>query len=305
MSMGNVEETENETENDTPVIEEERVSIPVADPTEKETPESQEAAPQERKSRKEYRESKKLDWKAELQARDEQIRQERAERTRLEREFAELRGRFSERHAKDTEVDYEAKIESLQDKANQHLANAHAAGTNQALAKSEMAAYYATMREITRTDLAAERAKEQKEQQSQQQQAQDLPPHVQQDIVRIFHEFPGVRNNPQALREADMLIDSMVREGHPNSYVTFKAAVTQVAAAYKLGGNGAPSNAARQRFAGVGSGEGDGGSSGPRVVKMGDHQRKMAEARYPELSAEQAHQKWAKEIGSKLPQEGR
>lgn len=305
MSVVNAEDNENETENEAPVIEEERVSIPVDSDDDKTPTDRQEAAPAERKTRKDYREGKKLDWKAELRARDEQIAAERQERSRLEREFAELKGRFVERHSKDNEVDYEAKIESLQDKANQHLANAHAAGQNQALAKQEMANYYKVMREISRTDREAERAKEAQEQQGQQQQAQELPPQVQSDIVRIFHEFPWMRTNHSARYESDLLIDSMVRDGHPNNYATFRAAAAQVAQAHSLGGRQAPSNAARQRFAGVGGGEGDGGSSAPRTVKMGDHQRRMAEARYPELSAEQAHVKWAKEIGSKLPQEGR
>ena len=101
-----------------------------------------------------------------------------------------------------------------------------------------------------------------------------------------------------------MLIDSMVRDGHPNSFATFRAAAAQVAQAYGLGGRAAPNGAARQRFAGVGAGEGDGGSSSPRTVKMGDHERRMAEARYPELPAEQAHVKWARDIGSKIPQQG-
>lgn len=301
MGIVAAEDTENETENEAPVIEEERVTIPVADDEDRTPPDRQETAQTDRKTRKDYRDGKKLDWKAELRARDEQISHERGERARIDRELAELKGRFSERHAKDNEVDYEAKIESLQDKANQHLANAHGAGANQALAKSEMAAYYKTMREITRVDRQAEAAKEAKER-PQQQQAQELPREVQSDIIRTFHDFPWLRTNVQARNETDMLIDSMVRDGYPNTYQTFKAAAAQVAQANGLGGRAAPNGAARQRFAGVGAGEGDGGSSSPRTVKMGDHERRMAEARYPELSAEQAHAKWARDIGSKLPQ---
>jgi len=306
MGIVTADEDETETENEAPVIEDETADVPVTPSDDKEPSPDRAAAAPERKSRKDYREGKKQDWKAELRAAHDRLERESVERQRLERDFAELKGRFSERHEKDSQVDYEGKIQSLQDKANQHLANAHAAQQNPQLAKSEMNAYYATLREISRVDRQAERAKEEKERQGQQPQTQELPPQVQSDIVRLFHDFSWLRTNAQARVETDALIDSMVREGHPNSYITFKAAAAQIAQSYSLGGNGSSNGAARQRFSGVSAGESDGGSSASRVVKMGDHERRMAEARYSELPAEEAHKKWARDIGSKLArQEGR
>lgn len=305
--MGIVTENDDsETDNEAPVIEEDKIDVKVDSDDDKTPVDKPKADAGDRPSRKERREAKKYDFQSELRQRDAEIARLRADSETRAREFAELRGRFEERHAKDSQNAHEEKFQELEDKANSHLAAAHAAGQagDQPRAAREMKAYYATLREMHREDAKAA----QQAQQSQQEQPAwtQIPEETQEDIMRIFDEFPWMKTRANARQATDLLINDMVKQGHPNNYVTFRAAATTIANTYRIGGSAPPSDSQRRRYTGVGSGDGDGGTTAPRTVRMGDHERAMARAwgqtKYPGIGEEESYTRWAREVGAKIQQ---
>src|SRR5688572_21563840 len=186
-----------------------------------------EVTPAERPSRKERRSAKGADFLAERAELRAAVERERAERTRLERDFAELRGRFTEREKATPKTDpYEAEITELEKQAKADLRLAAAAmEKNPAEAERLVDEHNKKMRKAA--VLAARQDTETREAEKRQGQPAPLPPQIQSDIHRVFSEHPWLMSDSHARQATDALVDRMVANGSPNGYATFKAAATQ------------------------------------------------------------------------------
>jgi hypothetical protein len=260
----------------------------------------------DRPSRKERRAAKGMDFKAELKARDEQIALERNERSRLEREFAELRGRFAERAESTPKKDpYADQIAELEKAAKADLKAAAAAmEKNPAEAERLVDEHNKKMREITL--LAVEQRQQAKQAEAQKNAPQPLSPQEYSDGERVVQEFPWITSNTQARVIVDDLIARMTASGQPRNYTTFKAAAAYVAQSLGLGGQTPPSNEQRQRYGGVRGGEGANGGSTTTAapVEMGKHQvalaRALANREGKGASDAEAQEAWMKKVGTRI-----
>src|SRR5690348_15303702 len=181
--------------------------------------------PRDGETRKERRERTKFDFKAEIARRDAIIEREAAERQRMDRELAELRGRFSATEQRGQGDELKAKITALRQKANGHLANAAAAGKDPAAAQREMDAYYDTLDSI---DEARDAVRWEKRRGELQQQT---GPDPEQGAIKVAlgTEFPWLHNNEPARMLADGFRNAMLSGGAPDTLETFRAACAQAA----------------------------------------------------------------------------
>jgi len=132
-------------------------------------------------------------------------------------------------------------------------------------------------------------------------------PDVQAQAQRtsIETEFPWVSNHAQARQAAIGYEQVLLANGEPPTMATTRKALLMAARDHKLGGESAPSEASRRRFA-LPSGRDTGAGGGEsRTVPMNDALKKIAEARYPQLEAAEAHARWATEVGQKVMQKNR
>jgi len=263
-------------------------------------------AADDRPPRKDRRVATKLDYKAELKARDEQIAVERNERNRLEREFAELRGRFTERDQNTPKKDpYADEIAELDKAAKADLKAAAAAmEKNPQEAERLVDEHNKKMRKISRLEFKQEQEASQAE--ARKNAPQPLSPQEYSDGERVVQEFPWITSNTQARVIVDDLIARMTASGQPRNYTTFKAAAAYVAQSLGLGGQTPPSNEQRQRYGGVRGGEGANGGSTTTAapVEMGKHQvalaRALANREGKGASDAEAQEAWMKKVGTRI-----
>jgi len=77
-------------------------------------------------------------------------------------------------------------------------------------------------------------------------------------------------------------------------------AITYAAAKLGIGGQSAPTDAQRQRYAGIPGGEGAGGGNERKTIKMDRHAEALAKAAYPHLEAKDAYRQWAKDVSQRM-----
>lgn len=125
----------------------------------------------------------------------------------------------------------------------------------------------------------------------------------------IAAKYPWVATNVEARSLADGRFSALVASGRPPTRQTMEEALTYAAKVLRLGGNGAPSDASRQRYVGMGArdGEDNGGGTGGTMtaddVRNNLALKRMALLQYNNLDPEQAYAKFAKEIGTKAMRE--
>lgn len=140
-------------------------------------------------------------------------------------------------------------------------------------------------------------------QQAQYQQAQQPQYEQQQRIAaaqaRLEAEFPEVMNHQAAKAHAMGGWQQAIAAGKPNNWDTAREVMATTMRAFRLGRPPPPDDVTRRRYSGVGGG-GNGGGAVRTTFKMTKAHEKMAEGRFPSLSPEAAHKKWAQTVGKKI-----
>lgn len=122
---------------------------------------------------------------------------------------------------------------------------------------------------------------------------------------RMNEEHGDIIGNERAARVFEANFKKMIHMGRADDWRTLTAAAEQTRQELRMqprGGRGAPSEATRARLSGMSTGASGSGASGPRVIKMNKKARLMADATYPHLPEAQRYQKWAREVGAKVPE---
>lgn len=296
-----------ETNEESVQTEEPTTSVEVEELEEGAPDRSEDKTPSDRPSRKERREARKIDFNAELRARDEQIQRERSEREAMARDLAELRGRVSEQARASAKDPYAEHLSTLEAQSKAHLRAAAAMmEKNPQEAERLVDEHRKVERQIAR--LEWQRDQDAREQQARANAPTPLPPAVQHDVVRVAQEFPWLQTDEHARKATDNLVDRMMSQGSPPNYQTLRAAAAQVAVAFGLGGDAPPSDTQRQRYRGVGAGAAaSGGGEGKKTVPMGRTEialaRALANRDGKGASDEEAQRNWAQRVGVRLQRE--
>ena len=155
-------------------------------------------------------------------------------------------------------------------------------------------------------DLRNEMADNERWQKRQGEIQQSLPnQEMMQERQYISAKYPWVETNVEGRSLADGRFTALVKAGRPASRATMEEALTYAAKMLRLGGQSAPTEASRQRYAGFAQRDGeqdDGASSGSMSAEEVQNSlplKRLAELTYPQLEARQAYAKYAREIGSK------
>src|SRR3954467_342402 len=202
------------------------------------------------------------------------------------RDNAELRG-FVQAQAQNNRQDPKAataaRVQALEDEANQHLANAAAMAKSgdQAGNARELRAYHAKIRESAKVEWEAEQGPK-LEQRFRDAQAGVLTPQAAAAREEMLAHAPWLRTDAMARAATDAEITRLVEAGRPYELVTFKEAASNVAKRLNLGGRQAPTQESRQRFAGTAGNEGGGGGDDNRVT-MTANDKKLAYKTFPNL----------------------
>jgi hypothetical protein len=290
-----------ETE-EAPALEEATTDVEVTAPDVDKTP-VERPQQSERKNRK----AQRLDVEAAQRARDEiqkTLEAERAERQRIDRELAEMRGRLTERERSTQTQDKHAqtrdKIAALRKQAKAHLFfSAQAKDPNQS--EKEWEEHQRLMDEAD--DLRDSMRDESRWEKRRGEIQQGVNPEVLQEKMYFSAKFPFLEGNRRAQALADAEFSELVQGGRPANRQTMEQAITSAAKTLGLGGQSAPTESQRARYGGIPAGEGAGGGNERRTIKMGRHEEALAKAAYPQLEAKDAYKEWAKSMAARQDDE--
>lgn len=139
------------------------------------------------------------------------------------------------------------------------------------------------------------------------EQQRMAPQYEQQQRVaaveaRLAAEFPEVMNHQAAKAHAIGGWQQAMASGKANSWETAKEVMASTMRAFRLGKPPPVDDITRRRYSGIGGGSNGAGPS-RATFRMTKAHEKMAEGRYPKLSPELAHKKWAQTVGKKILEE--
>jgi hypothetical protein len=229
-----------------------------------------------------------------------QIAADRAERQRLAEQVAELRGRTNaiqeSQRPQNTVTD---RVKALREEANQHLRVINESKDPATQARA-LEAYYDAQDKINDVRDDA------RWQQRRQEIGQSMPDvAVAASRSALENDHPWLATNEAARSAAIGYEQILLAKGKPASITTTREALAMAARDFGIGGQSAPTDASRRKFALPSGGDGEGAGGGTqRTVPMTDGLKKLAEARYPHLEASAAHSKWATDVGQKLAKRG-
>lgn len=252
------------------------------------------AAAEARETRRERRANAFAEMKREAAESRAALDAERQERQRLAEQFAEMRGRMdAQRDAGPKPEDVEKdRLKAIRGEIEEQLRLCSEG-------KATMDRYH-DLEEERQEIIASRNARK-----AWQENEKNRPdPRVEAARSSLEEQFPWLATHPQARQTADGYINLLAAKGSdPRSMATWKAACALAAKDWKLGGGGSvPSDGQKKRYGGVSGNEGQGGGGESTSGRMSEEDKKIAEARYGDLSPEQAHAKWQKKIGSKMAQ---
>jgi hypothetical protein len=282
-----------------PALEEATTDVEVTAPDVDKTP-VERPQPGDRKNRK----AQRLDVEAaERRAQEVQrtLEAERAERQRMDRELAELRGQMTERQRQSQGEDKHAqtkdKIAALRRQAKAHLYFS-AQAKDPAQSEKEWDEHQRLMDEADdmRDSMRDESRWEKRRGEIQQT---GVNPEVLQEKMYFSAKYPFLEGNRRVQALADAEFGELVQGGRPANRQTMEQAITSAAKALGLGGQSTPTDGQKARYGGVPAGEGAGGGSERRTIKMGRHEEALAKAAYPHLEAKDAFKQWAKDVAAR------
>lgn len=301
--MDTATESVDTTEDVSPEPEAADVEVPAQEPDEQKTPVER---PQQ--STRQARKQQRIDVEAaQRQAAEvrQQLEMERIERTRMAQELAEVRAhveagqRQSQTQSRAEQA--KSKITQLRDQAWMHMERAAVAKDAQS-ALHERQEYQRLMDEAedTRREIWAEQERERIKAQMWERAAD---PALLEEKMYLSSRYPELETNVELRSLADGRFNALVTKGRQPSRQLMEEAITYAAAKLGIGGQSAPTDAQRQRYAGIPGGEGAGGGNERRTIKMGRHEEAMAKAAYPQLEAKDAFRQWAKDVAARLSDE--
>jgi hypothetical protein len=270
------------------------VTAPDVDKTPVERPQSS-----DRKSRK----AQRLDVEAALKAREEiqkTLEAERAERQRIDRELAEMRGRLTERERSTQTQDKHAqtrdKIAALRKQAKAHLFfSAQAKDPTQSEKEWEEHQRLMDEADDLRDSMRDESRWEKRRGEIQQT---GVDPGLIQEKMYFAAKFPFLDGNRRVQALADAEFSELVQGGRPANRQTMEQAITSAAKTLGLGGQSQPTESQRARYGGVPAGEGAAGGNEPRKIRVGRQEDALAKAAMnvinPHLDSKAAVKEWAR-----------
>jgi hypothetical protein len=139
------------------------------------------------------------------------------------------------------------------------------------------------------------------------EQQRMAPQYEQQQRVaaveaRLSAEYPEVMNHQAAKAHAIGGWQQAMASGKANSWETAKEVMASTMRAFRLGRPPPVDDVTRRRYSGIGGGS-NGAGPGRATFRMTKAHEKMAEGRYPRLTPELAHKKWAQTVGKKILEE--
>lgn len=238
---------------------------------------------------------------------------ESSQRTQqLEREFNEFRQQVErDRQAaqqSDASAQTKEKVRSLREQARTFLLRS-AQSKDPAEAQKLLDRHDELMDEAD--DMRASMRDEASWQKRRGEIAGSIPnPDVQREASYLESKYPQVVENEEAQALASARFSTLVnKQGMPKNRATMEAAITWAMARLGIGGRSAPSENSRRAYMGTGQRDGEqdnsesSGSMSVEEVKNNIAFKRMAQLAYPQLEAEQAYVKWARDVGSKAKQQ--
>jgi hypothetical protein len=121
----------------------------------------------------------------------------------------------------------------------------------------------------------------------------------------IAQKYGDVISDQNRLRWVHGRMGQLTAEGLPDNPATLDRAMNEARRKFGLGGNAPPSNAEKQRLAGIPRGGGMSSSAGDRSIVMTGEYRKLADAAYPHIKDKaDRYKKWAQGPGRRLLEKG-
>jgi hypothetical protein len=144
-------------------------------------------------------------------------------------------------------------------------------------------------------DLRAEKRERQK------QASERSKPQVPEEVGYIRSKFHHVLRNGDAARYAQGEYLRLRAKGHPDGPETFERSLQEAEREFRLG-NTDVSRGQRDKYSGAPSGAGgNGGSGGPRTIRMTPDRMKQADAAFPHIKDEKKrYEHFAKTVGPKI-----
>lgn len=269
--------------------------------TEEETPAEGETGPGDEPAAEPEKLTRKERRAALEAARDEAKRletslgEERTKREALEASVAEMRGYLTaqaqqaQNARQQDDGGVAAQVKQLEEEAQRHLYNAQASKSPE-VAKAEFAEFQRKGRLAakleTRSEIMGEINRDRANMPTREAMTQG---------AQISVEYPWLGNNRAATAAAAALEAEMIEQGKPASLVTSRAAASEIAKRFGLGGH-ANGTGNKGAFSGVPSREGATGSGGQgptlNATVLEKWQRDLAEKAFPKLEAPLAHKAW-------------
>lgn len=254
-----------------------------------------------REDRKTRRANRMRDEQTARQEAERQTASERAERGRLEREVAELRGFVAARAAREdrgtSTSDVTTQVDRLETEAQEHLQRSALAAKagDMAMAARELKAFNAKNREAARIETVAALQPD-FERRINEVRGNIPTPEIVAARENILQEFSWIRTDPEARSMVDVKFETLKTAGRPGTYETIREAAAYVAKRLKLGGRQDPTQESRARLQAVPSGEGAGGGEGSVQIVMDEKNKKLAHAAYRNLEPKEAERAFAREM---------
>lgn len=258
-------------------------------------------------SRKERRANVMREAKEARAAAERERDEYRQRQSQTEAQLAELRGRIEERERSNQNTDKSAqtktRIASLRSQARDQIVLA--ASFKGEAAQQAWDRHQELMDEAD--DLRDEMRDEARWDKRKGEMMGKIPDQGMMESKQYIQaKYPWVATNARARGLADATFADLVQSGRPASMATMEEAITFAAKTMRItNGNGAPNPASRRAYEGTGQrdGEGDDGGSGTGMsveeVRNNLPLKRMAQLAYPQLEAEQAYVRFAKDIGTK------
>lgn len=221
--------------------------------------------------------------------------QEKADR--LEREFSDFR---AEQQARQRQAEasqpspHLATLKSLRSRWETHAAAAVNPRLDEASRRKHIDDAHDLELEMGRVQhkmFREEEAKDAPDDQSEQRAA------AQREQQYLEARFPWLEGSAKMNRRVWAEFEGLAEDGRPRNRATMVEACANIAKQFNLGGKDTGGgNGSSRRYGAIPGGEGGGGGDSPRSIRVGEAEKKLARAMFPQAGPEEAVKLWVKEM---------